>query len=93
MSTNAPPFDPLNPTPEEAEDMLAGYLAAGPNGPGFRPYPVSYAYEHGWRCRRNDMAGVVDEDQRELARRLAGRHETGVEALARLAEADAEHMP
>ena len=50
--------------------MLAGYLAAGNAGPGFRPVDASLAYEHGWRMRRNDLAGVVDDDQRELASRL-----------------------
>lgn len=67
MSANAPPFDPLHPTPEQQDDMTAGYLAAGSGGP--KPDLASIAYEHGWRMRRNDMAGVADDDQRELARR------------------------
>ena len=67
--SNQPTFDPLNPTPQEEHDMLGGYLAAG--GKYERPPLPSAAFEHGWRMRRNDAAGVVDDDQRELARRLA----------------------
>jgi hypothetical protein len=66
--SNQPPFDPLNPTPEQEQDMLSGYLTA------CRPIPMpdlaSMAFEHGWRMRRNDMAEVVDDDQKELARRM-----------------------
>ncbi|BAU93456.1 hypothetical protein MPPM_4851 [Methylorubrum populi] len=65
---NAPDFDPLNPTPQEAHDMLGGYLAA--SGSFERPAFPSVAFEHGWRMRRNDMAGVVDDDQRKNAARL-----------------------
>lgn len=68
--SNAPDFDPLNATAEEERDMLAGYRAAGPDGPGYRPDPCSMAFEHGWRMRRNDMAGVADDDQRRNAARL-----------------------
>jgi hypothetical protein len=70
--TNAPPFDPLNPTPEEEMEMFAGYLAGGQRGP--KPLLASAAFEHGWRMRRNDKAGVADDDQRELARRFAARN-------------------
>lgn len=68
MTTNAPPFDPLNPTPEDADDMLAGYLASGRDD-AVKPDLASMAFEHGWRMGRNDRGKVVDEDQRELARR------------------------
>ncbi len=64
--SNEPPFDPLHPTPEEEADMLAGYMAADT---GKKPDDASVAFEHGWRMRRNDIAGVVEDDQRELARR------------------------
>lgn len=73
MASNAPPFDPINPTPEEQADMVAGYLAAGPDGPGFRPNDASMAYEHGWRMRRNDLAGLADDDQRILAKRFIAK--------------------
>lgn len=69
MSSNAPTFDPLNATEEEQADMAAGFLAA------YRKEPLhalaSIAYEHGHRMGRNDKAGVVDDDQREIARRMA----------------------
>ena len=66
---NQPQFNPLNPTPQEEHDMLGGYLAAG--GRFERPVLPSAAFEHGWRMRRNDKAGVVDDDQRALAKRQA----------------------
>lgn len=67
MTTNAPPFDPLNPTPEEQDDMVAGYMAAGKDDP--KPELASIAFEHGWRMRRNDRAKIVDDDQRALVKR------------------------
>ena len=70
--SNQPEFDPLNATPEQSDAMLAGYLDGGPSGPGFRQRD-DIAYEHGWRVRRNDAAGLADNDQRELARRFAKR--------------------
>lgn len=70
--SNQAPFDPLNPTPEQEADMLSGYLTAGGAGP--MPDLASQAFEHGWRMRRNDKAGVVDDDQRELARRIVRGH-------------------
>lgn len=72
MSSNAPTFDPLNPTREEADAMLAGYLAGAKRFVAV-PNDASPAFEHGWRMRRNDMAGVADSDQREWARLLAAR--------------------
>lgn len=49
--------------------MLAGYRASF--GGAKMPDLASVAYEHGYRMGRNDRAGVVDDDQRELARRAA----------------------
>ncbi len=66
-SHNEPAFDPLNPTPQEDCDIVAGYFAAFKDDA--LPNNASIAFEHGWRMRRNDMAHVVDADQRELARR------------------------
>ena len=80
MSTNAPPFDPIEPTPEEEAEMVAGYLAAG--GGGAKPDLASAAYEHGWRMRRNDLARVVDDDQRELALRYQERQRMPLPAPA-----------
>lgn len=82
MSANAPPFDPLNPTPDEELEMFAGYLAAGPLRAGRKPALPSVAFEHGWRMRLNDMAGVVDDDQRELARRHREQQSTPLPAPA-----------
>lgn len=67
--SNAPPFDPLNPTRQEDDDMFDGYRAAGQGHP--LPALASLAFEHGYRNARNDMAGIADEEQRELARRRA----------------------
>lgn len=69
MGSNAPEFDPLNATPEEQGQMFAGYMAAGERGAAIKT-TASMAFEHGWRMRRNDMAGVVDDDQRALAKRV-----------------------
>jgi hypothetical protein len=67
MSSNYPRFDPLNPTPQESEDMFAGYRDAYR---GSRiPDITSVAYEHGYRMGRNDKYSVVDDDQRKLAAR------------------------
>lgn len=82
MTSNAPVFDPLNPTPEEREDLHAGWLAAGGDEP--KPAITSPAFDHGWRMHRNDLAGVVDDDQRELARRYVHAHETEADRLRRL---------
>ena len=82
MSNNASHFDPLNPTPEERADMMMGWLAAVGNEP--KPAITSAAFDHSWRMAMNDRAGVVDDDQRELARRLLRRHETPDQSLARL---------
>lgn len=74
MTSNAPSFDPLRPTPEEDSDMVAGYLAAGASAP--KPRITSVAFDHGWRIRKNDRAGVIDDDQHELARRYREQQET-----------------
>ena len=68
MTTNAPPFDPLHPSPDEDADMLAGYL----DGAAGRPPrdDASLAYAHGRRNGVNDRAGTCDPEQRALARRL-----------------------
>jgi hypothetical protein len=67
--SNAPAFDPLNPTPQEDDDMFDGYRAAGQNLP--LPPMASLAFEHGYRNARNDMAGIADDEQRLLAARRA----------------------
>jgi len=72
--SNQLPFDPLNATPEEEAGMMKGYLAAGlaPRDAAC-PETASIAFAHGWRMRKNDRAGVVDDDQRELAQRMLAR--------------------
>jgi hypothetical protein len=66
VSTNQPPFDPLEPTPEEDDDMLAGYRD------GFHNRPISrdtIAYAHGWHNGVCDRAGTYEPDQIALAKR------------------------
>lgn len=63
--SNAPRFDPLKPTAQEAEAMLRGYRDGF--GGTKKPSITDHAYDHGYRIGRNDRAGVVDDDQRELA--------------------------
>lgn len=69
--SNAPEFDPLNPTPEEQGDMQAGYR----DGCAGRPprEDGSLAYAHGRRNGVNDRAHTSDEDQRALAARVRQR--------------------
>ena len=67
MMGNEPQFDPLNPTPEEEVEMCSGYRDEGLRAPV--PSITSMAYDHGRRMRRNDCLGIVDDDQRGLARR------------------------
>jgi hypothetical protein len=71
MSANAPPFDPIEATPEEEAEMTAGYLAAW-RGQDLPPL-AGVAFSHGYRMARNDRAGVVDADQPELARRFLAK--------------------
>jgi len=71
MSNNQPTFDPLNPSPEEEDDMVRGYRdgLAGREGPAI----TSIAYDHGRRNGANDRAGVADKEQHDLAARKLGR--------------------
>lgn len=64
-NTNQPPFDPLHATPEEEDDMVAGYL----EGSGSPRPDASLAYAHGRSCRINDNAGIVEPWQMALAER------------------------
>lgn len=66
--SNQPIFDPLRPTPEEMDDMMRGYIDGGSGLPA--PAITSIAYDHGRRNGANDRAGIADDEQRELARRL-----------------------
>ncbi len=68
MTANAPPFDPIEASPEEEAEMVAGYLATWRGEP--RPDLSSVAFEHGYRMARNDRLGIRDADQPELARRF-----------------------
>ena len=68
MSNNQPAFDPLKATDAEETHMVRGYMDQGNRD---KPPITSVAYDHGWRMSANDRAGVVDDDQRELARRFA----------------------
>lgn len=80
MSSNQPPFDPLNATDEEEADMLAGYR----DGRADRPPPLvtSAAYDHGRRNGVNDRLKTTEPEMRELARRYL----RGTPSRARLPE-------
>lgn len=71
--SNAPDFDPINATPAEEAEMVSGYLDEV-NKAAIPPI-TGPAYDHGRRMARNDRAGVVDEDQHELARRYRRQQE------------------
>ena len=66
-NSNAPDFDPLNATPEQDADMVAGFLAAYAGKP--MADLASIAWEHGYRNGRSDKTGIIDDDQRALAKR------------------------
>lgn len=72
--SNQPKFDPLNPTPEEQEDMTAGYLD------GWRGHPpsresIAYAWGRGSAAR--DRGDEADAERREVERRLGERLRRG----------------
>lgn len=63
--SNAPPFDPLHPTKQEAADMMAGYMEGrGPPRPD-----ASIAYAYGRAVRINDLNGTSEPWQHDLIRR------------------------
>lgn len=67
---NAPPFDPLNPTPEEEADMVAGYLD------GWRrisPRRETLAYAWGRGSAGRDRGDEPDDERREVERRMGER--------------------
>lgn len=71
--SNAPDFDPLNASKSEESEMVTGYLdEVNQIEP---PRITGPAYDHGRRMARKDRAGVVDEDQHELARRYRRQQE------------------
>jgi len=69
---NQPVFDPLDCSESEQKDMVRGFLDAYRKA----PWPdeiTSAAYEHGRRCGVNDLAGISEPWQQEIARRLVAR--------------------
>lgn len=64
--TNQPAFDPLNPTPEEEADMVAGYLDAWNRRPPIRD---SLAYAWGRGSAGRDRGDEPDAQRREVERR------------------------
>lgn len=66
--SNQPPFDPLDPSDEVTREILAGYRCGHAGKP--LPPDASLAFEHGYRNARADRTGIVDDDQRETARRF-----------------------
>lgn len=66
MSNNQPPFDPLNATPEEDDDMLAGYREGRR---GLPPSRESLAYAWGRGSASRDRGDEPDAQRREVERR------------------------
>lgn len=69
-ATNRPAFDPLNPTPEEAADMVRGFIdgyAKPP--PPFALDSLAYAWGRGSAAR--DHGDEPDAQRREVERRHA----------------------
>jgi hypothetical protein len=67
MGSNAPAFDPINPVGDEQAEMVAGFTAAYAGAE--KPAITSVAWDHGYRMGRSDLTGIVDDDQRILAKR------------------------
>lgn len=67
QTTNAPSFDPLNPTPEEHDDMVAGYLDGRA---GRSPSRDSIAYAWGRGSAARDRGDEPDAQRREVEARL-----------------------
>lgn len=65
-TTNAPPFDPLNPTPEEDADMVAGYMDGYARA---APTRESIAYAWGRGSAARDRGDEPDAQRREVERR------------------------
>jgi hypothetical protein len=74
QTTNQPPFDPLNPTPEEGADMVAGYMDAWSRKP---PSRDSLAYAWGRGSVGRDRGDEPDEQRREVERRMSERMRCG----------------
>lgn len=66
-TTNQPGFDPLNPTPEEEDDMAEGYLDAWRRKP---PTRDSLAYAWGRGSAGRDRGDEPDVQRREVERRM-----------------------
>lgn len=66
-TTNAPPFDPLNTTPEEDDDMVAGYLDGYAKRP---PSRESIAYAWGRGSAGRDRGDEPDAQRRDVERRM-----------------------
>jgi hypothetical protein len=65
-TTNQPPFDPLNPTPEEQADMAQGFMDGYAKRP---PARESLAYAWGRGSAARDHGDEPDEQRREVERR------------------------
>jgi hypothetical protein len=63
---NQPPFDPLNPTPEEDADMVQGFMDGYAKIP---PTRDSLAYAWGRGSAARDHGDEPDEQRREVERR------------------------
>ena len=67
MSNNQPPYDPLNPTTQEDDDIFVGYREGFA---GVKATKDSLAYAHGRRNGSNGRAKTADPEQLALAARM-----------------------
>lgn len=65
--SNQPTFDPLNPTPEEDDDMLWGYMDGHAKRP---PSRESLAYAWGRGSAARDKGDEPDVQRVEVERRM-----------------------
>lgn len=73
-ASNMPLFDPLDLTPEEEADMIAGYLEGRA---GQSPTRESIAYAWGRGSAARDRGDEPDAQRREVERRIVERMRHG----------------
>ena len=74
QTTNQPAFDPLNPTPEESDDMVTGYVDAWSHRP---PTRDSLAYAWGRGSASRDHGDEPDDQRRDVERRMGEKMRHG----------------
>lgn len=73
-NSNAPPFDPLNCSPEEEADMVAGYIDGARGVPPTRE-SLAYAWGRGSAARDRGDEPDAQRQEVELRRREALRQQ------------------